>query len=193
MIQINPIQIFGNWDLGYALDLHTLSSIPIGDGMFDTTRSEIGEALYQYKYNRDNSQLHRIATTASWFVRSRYPVNSLSAIIPVPPSEYRSFQPVAALANEMGKQLNIPCFENAVVRTRSGTSLKNVDDPDERSKLLRGAFRMNTTALSNKYVLVVDDLYRSGSTLNEICNVLRMYGNVRNISVITMTKTRTKR
>ena len=47
-------QITGSWDLGYVLDKHVLSSVYLGDNayghpQFDTTRSEVGEALYKLK------------------------------------------------------------------------------------------------------------------------------------------------
>lgn len=55
MVDINPIQLHGNWDLGYALDVHTLNSILLGEDAFghprfESTRSNIGELLYQFKY-----------------------------------------------------------------------------------------------------------------------------------------------
>ncbi|WP_454743956.1 hypothetical protein [Cupriavidus necator] len=53
-MKTNLKQIFGNWDLGYALDKHTLRSTYIGDNeyghpQFNTERSEPGEALFQLK------------------------------------------------------------------------------------------------------------------------------------------------
>jgi competence protein ComFC len=52
---INPIRIIGNWDEGYALDIHTITSTPIGQDIYrhmryDTKRSEMGELLYGFKY-----------------------------------------------------------------------------------------------------------------------------------------------
>ena len=47
-------KILGKWKEGFSLDLHTLSSVFIGDDefghpRFDTRRSEIGELLYKLK------------------------------------------------------------------------------------------------------------------------------------------------
>lgn len=52
-VEIHPIPLYGVWDIGYALDVHTIKSIPIGEDAyghlhFDNTRSEIGELLYQF-------------------------------------------------------------------------------------------------------------------------------------------------
>ena len=53
-VTINPKQIKGKWTLGYALDVHTVSSIHIGINekgydVFKTKRSGVGELLYQLK------------------------------------------------------------------------------------------------------------------------------------------------
>jgi competence protein ComFC len=58
MANFQPRQLFGKWKAGYALDVHTLSSVPIGSDefghmQFETTRSEIGELLYRLKYRSD--------------------------------------------------------------------------------------------------------------------------------------------
>src|SRR6516225_4063660 len=54
MAPFRPRQIIGKWKGGFALDVHTLSSIPIGYNefghmQFETTRSEVGELLYKLK------------------------------------------------------------------------------------------------------------------------------------------------
>lgn len=54
--------------------------------------------------------------------------------------------------------------------------LKNVYDPEERKRLLKGAFEANPDAISGQRTLLVDDLYRSGATMNEITEVLLASG-----------------
>lgn len=33
-MSISPIKLIGNWDEGYALDKHIISSIPIGEDVY---------------------------------------------------------------------------------------------------------------------------------------------------------------
>ena len=76
----------------------------------------------------------------------------------------------------------------------SGQELKGVDDPDERKKLLENAIDITSdTDISGMNVLLVDDLYRSGDTLNLAAEVLHEKAYVSSVSVLTMTKTRSKR
>ena len=44
-----------------------------------------------------------------------------------------------------------------------------------------------------KKILLIDDLFRSGSTLNEIASVLYQNAGVQNVYVVTLTKTRVNR
>jgi hypothetical protein len=53
--------ITGNWDLGFTLDKHMLSSTPLGEDQyghmkFDNKRSEVGEGVYQLKCKGDITQ-----------------------------------------------------------------------------------------------------------------------------------------
>ena len=47
--------------------------------------------------------------------------------------------------------------------------------------------------MRGKKVLLFDDLYRSGSTLNEITNTLYEEGGVSDVYVLTITKTRSNK
>ena len=33
-VEIHPIPLYGVWDIGYALDVHTIKSIPIGEDAY---------------------------------------------------------------------------------------------------------------------------------------------------------------
>ncbi|MEW5722515.1 MAG: ComF family protein, partial [Thermodesulfobacteriota bacterium] len=63
--EIHPIKIIGNWEIGYALDVHTVSSQFLGyedsgKKVFDTERSKIGELLYRLKYKSDRTTIPEI-------------------------------------------------------------------------------------------------------------------------------------
>ena len=59
-VNINPRKLRGQWDDGYALDIHTRRSTPIGYDSyghlrFDTTYSPVGDLLYWLKSKADPS------------------------------------------------------------------------------------------------------------------------------------------
>jgi len=85
--EIHPIKIEGNWEIGYALDVHTKSSQflgydEFGKGLFDTERSQLGELLYRLKYRSDKSVIPEIVRLVTSFAS----FETIDVIIPVPPS-----------------------------------------------------------------------------------------------------------
>lgn len=97
MASTNPVKIRGEWKDGYALDVHTLSSEflgydEFGNARFDTKRGELGELLYQFKYNRNADALQELAEVATAFV-AKWGIE-LDAIVPVPPTRMRRPQPL---------------------------------------------------------------------------------------------------
>ena len=187
------IKLAGNWKAGWAIDLHTVSSVALGGGHFDTEYTEIGEALNKLKYRDDYSQVPFLAEKAVEFLRSRKVTPYLKVIIPVPPSNLdRGKQPVFEVAKQIGSMLRIPLDLDFIQRAPSGSQLKSVDDPAERKKILKGLFKIQGLKYKDRKVLVFDDLYRSGATLNEITERLYQDGHVQNVYVLTLTKTRVK-
>jgi len=179
------------------LDFHTLSSEYIGDDeyghpQFDTKRSEIGKLLYKLKYREDKSVLGDLVTTVSQFIKStNWPVD---LIVSVPPSRKgRQFQPVRPLALGIGRTLGIDVCVDSVVRVKDTPELKNVFDFEERMGIVKEAFEIRGQALSGRSVLLFDDLYRSGATLNAVSRLLQQEGKVKNIYVLTLTMTRSIR
>ena len=185
--------IRGNWRAGWAIDLHTLSCTKNSDGSFNTTRTELGELVYQLKYHQDNSKINSISNIVSSFLRSRRVFSYIDVIIPVPPSKQRSLQPVPTIAKEVGRLTNKKVDLDYIKKLRSTSEIKQIDNPDERAQILSGAFKVIDNRYKGKDVLLLDDLYRSGTTLKEITNVLYKYGKVKNVYVVTMTKTRKNR
>jgi len=192
MININPMRIPGRWQQGFVLDVHTLSSEflgydEFGRNVFDTKRSDIGELLYRLKYRSDKAVLESIVDTALQFIASWKP--NISIIVPVPPSKTRIFQPVTEIAKALSNRLNIPCCEDCIIKSRATPELKNVYEYNERIRLLDTAFTMNKP-LDGASVLLFDDLYRSGATLNALTEILYNKGHVTHIYALALTRTR---
>jgi len=198
-LEINPQEVYGHWIEGWALDLHTLSSMPIKDEDgnikdWDTKRPPIAEELYRLKYWRERNRITIIARTAADFLSRYISQWKLDLIIPIPPSDTaRAFQPVYEMAIAIGALTILPVDTSTLKKVKSTSELKEIEDPDKRREILKDAFTIDTNALSGKNVLIFDDLYRSGETLNAACDVLIKKGKVRSVYALTVTKTRSKR
>ena len=194
MVATNPMKISGAWREGYVLDYHTVSSEFIGDDefgnpRFETKRTEVGELLYQLKYKRNVNALEALVELTAAFVRKWSP--SVEVIVPVPPTRVRRLQPLIGLATGLGKSLGLPVLEGFVRNVKNTKELKNVFDYNERIKLLEGAYKVRDQSLRGKSVLLFDDLYRSGATLNKVTQVLYKQGQCSTVYALALTRTRT--
>ena len=192
MANFTPRTIIGEWRKGFALDLQTLSSEFIGydefgHPRFDTKRSGIGELLYQLKYKSNMDAVQEIIKAVEQFMKAWKP--TVDILVPVPPSTHRAAQPVLVLAKAIGERLRIP-LADCVTRTRDIPELKNVSDLDERLKLLEGLHTVDKSATRGKSVLLFDDLYRSGATMNAITTELYEAGKATDVFALAITRTR---
>lgn len=192
MVIIHPQTIVGKWKTGIALDFHTTSSTPIGYNdaghmQFDTVRPEIAQLLYELKYRGDKNAAKGIIETAGEMVRQSR--SKFDLLIPVPPSTVRALQPVILLAEGIGAAADLPVV-NCITTTRGTTQLKGVTDPAQRKELLDGLYAVDPKFTAGKKVLLFDDLYRSGSTMNAITDVLMTQGRASSVHALTITKTR---
>jgi predicted amidophosphoribosyltransferase len=174
------------------LDYHTLSSEflgydEFGRAVFDTKRSDIGELLYRLKYRSDKTVLDWIVATALKFIASWKP--NISVIVPAPPSKTRLFQPVMEISKTLSSQLGIPCCEDCIVKSQATPELKNIYDYNERIKLLEAAYTISKS-MKGTSILLFDDLYRSGATLNAITETLYDKGQATHVYALALTRTR---
>ncbi len=190
---MNEQKLNGNWKIGWALDLHTIKSIPLDNGKFDTTYTEIGLALNCLKYHQDYSKIDILANFVIEFMKTRMVAPYINVILPTPPSNKRVIQPVEVIAEKVAKSLNITFDKNYLVKNRKTQQLKGVEIQAERDKILEGVFEVKDLKYQNRKVLLFDDIYDSGSTLKEITKILYNVGKVSNVYVVTLTKTRSYR
>lgn len=106
----------------------------------------------------------------------------IDIIIPVPlyPGKYkkRGYNQAAVLARELGKALDIPVEERLLKRIRETAPQKNLT-PRKRRQNLNGAFsveKRRRVFLKNRSVLLTDDIYTTGSTVDEAAKTLKKAG-----------------
>lgn len=117
---------------------------------------------------------------ARLYADGKIPCDRPDVIVPVPLHKTRmrdrGFNQSALIARHFGKIQKVPVSESALLRTRSTpsqTSLKK----GQRRKNVAGAFACkNPKQIIGKHVLLIDDVYTTGSTLNECARILKEAG-----------------
>lgn len=192
-VQIKPKELHGEWKQGFALDVHTTSSTFVGHNEyghpeFATARSALGELLYRLKYKQDANVIEEIVDTLSEFLKDWKIV--VDSIVPMPASNIRRNQPVLEVAKALGKKLGVPVCDNCVSKVKQTPQLKDVYDYEERRKMLEGAFAVKLDQTADKSLLLFDDLYRSGATMNAVARELIRTGEAKEVFVLALTHTR---
>jgi len=187
---ISPFEISGSWDKGYVLDRHILKSIPKGENVyghmqFDTTRTELGELLYLFKNQNKFDCLYDIMELVKPFLEAWDDLEEVDIVLPAPPTKSRSYQPAEEIAQAVAKYLDVSYVDNVLENTGS-TQAKNIPK-SERS--MKGSIIANIKATRPHTILLVDDLFDTGSTMNECVSVLKEDPKLKKIYVLAMTKT----
>ena len=194
-MKISPRAIAGPWKAGFTLDEHTVSSDFLGyneqgHAVYDTVRSEVGELVYRLKYQGDQSTAPRLARVVAEFISSKKLL--IEVVVPLPPSKQRSVQPVRSIAASVAKRLDIAYDSRALRKVRESPELKSMTELKDRRAALAGAFIASAEALEGKSVLLLDDLYRSGASMEEAARAIRKSG-AKAVYALALTRTRTNR
>ena len=143
-------------------------------------KGALREVIHAMKYRpvfglvRPLAELLREPFAVHWGDRA------LDALVPVPLHRLRlrrrEFDQAQALANELGRQIGVPVWSDALIRhaaTQSQIGLSAV----ERHRNIRGAFQVGPRrSCRGKSLLLIDDVYTTGATALECARVLRQAG-----------------
>jgi predicted amidophosphoribosyltransferase len=191
-LEVSLRQIRGPWDEGWVLDKHSVSSEYIGDDeyghpQFNTIRTEAGEATFKLKYRKDWAQAKLLAQAIADNI---YPkLSQVGFIVPMPATFQRARQPVTEVVDKLGALVKTPVFSNLLIKAKNGKSLKDLSTKDEKIEAIGNSFSVNDEISENgKWnVLVVDDLFHTGASMETACKVLRTYSKVGKIYVAALT------
>ena len=110
------------------------------------------------------------------------------ALIPVPLHkkrlEERGYNQSALLAKALSKHCKIPCREDVVARIKHTVPQKNLNYI-ERQNNLKNAFKLYRNDVKLKRVIIIDDIYTTGSTLDALSKVL-LEGGVKEVYTLTL-------
>lgn len=115
------------------------------------------------------------------------------ALVPVPVHKHkyreRGYNQADILAKGIGRQLKLPVLSNLLIRSRKTLPQKQLNDK-ERLRNLKDAFRYNSREAerfpkSINRVLLVDDIFTTGSTMEACTNILMEQG-IKEIYFITL-------
>jgi len=165
--------------------------------LFDQSRSSVtyNEAsrklVLAFKYG---DRLHSVHTFAPWMIRAGQElIDRADFIIPVPLHHRRlrerRFNQSALLAQEIAVRTAKNYIPDALQRVRHTIQQKGLSI-EERNRNIHGAFAISGghhARFRNKNVLLIDDVFTTGATLNECARILKA-GKAAVVNVLTIAR-----
>lgn len=96
----------------------------------------------------------------------------------------RGYNQAEILARELGKRTGIAVCTDRLLRIRNTRPLK-LFDRKERMEVLQGAFAVRSSSDFPENILLIDDIYTSGSTMEHAAGILKRAG-VQNVYFLTV-------
>lgn len=146
------------------------------------------ESIYRFKYN--NKQEYATYYSKAIYDRLGRKMQfwNADALIPVPIHKdrlkKRGYNQAELIAKGLSRLTNIPIKNHILTRKNSTKALKNLD-AKERENNLKKAFIVKENVVELRTVIIVDDIYTTGSTVDAISSVLLEAG-VENVYFITL-------
>ncbi|MCR5674267.1 MAG: ComF family protein [Lachnospiraceae bacterium] len=140
----------------------------------------VARAIYRIKYrNRRES--------ARWFGREiagclGKEITDLrpEVLVPVPlhrsRMRKRGYNQAADIALGISDRLGIPVRQDLVIRQKNTIPMKQSDNAQKRRNNVKNAFQLCTDDVKYKRIIIVDDIYTSGSTIDAVAAAFRGAG-----------------
>ncbi len=136
-------------------------------------------SIYQFKYH--NRRVFAQFYAKEWWRLYREKIKEwgIDVIIPIPlhrkRRRKRGYNQAEILARELGKRCGIPVDAKSVVRVVHTKPQKELNHT-ERNKNLRRAFCVTNRWKKNQNILLIDDIYTTGNTIDSVAQILKEKG-----------------
>jgi ComF family protein len=151
---------------------------------FDRGRSlfeyaSVAQAIYRFKYGGRKEYADyfgaRMAQDLAPFIKK----TDADFLVPIPlhPARLRKrgYNQARLLAKELEKRLSIPVREDLLARCKKTVPMKQLNWL-ERQNNLKKAFLVAGNDVESKVVILVDDIYTTGATMEEAARMLKAAG-----------------
>ena len=120
-------------------------------------------------------------------------IKKYDTIVPVPISskrqKERGYNQSLLIAREIAHKTNLELMNNCLIKTKNIIEQSKLNKED-RAQNIYGVYELkNKQLVENKKILLIDDIYTTGSTVNECANILIQNGiDRKQIGVLTIAK-----
>ena len=151
-------------------------------------RGAVKTSLYRFKYSNKREYAEVYAEEMKRYLGRWIERAEVQVLIPVPIHKkrrrVRGYNQAEILAFALGCKMHLPVDRKSLVRVLNTAPQKNLD-AKARKENLRQAFICRSEAVRGKNILLVDDIYTTGATVDAAAAALKQSG-AEKIYVITV-------
>ncbi len=118
-------------------------------------------------------------------------IKTYDIILPVPISKkrykQRGYNQTELIAREIRKKTDIELVTNCLYKEKNNVPQSTLNKEDRIENVKNAYIIKNSKIIKDKRVIIFDDIYTTGSTVNE-CSKLLKQNNVKEILVMTIAK-----
>lgn len=138
-------------------------------------KGAIKKSMYRFKYSNRREYANYMGKVAFERYGEWIKQKGIDAIIPVPmyrrKQKKRGYNQAEVFAKHLANETGVKLVKNGVFRIKDTVPMKNLNDV-QRKNNLKNAFQFDENIVQYNYILLVDDIYTTGSTVNAIAEVL---------------------
>lgn len=172
----------------YCLDCESGRHVYDKGRMLWVYEDAVKESIYRFKYTGRKAYAQKYAQIIEQELGDFVEKCQADGIIPVPLHFYRQqkrgYNQAALIARALGKRYEIPVYDRLVSRVKNTKPQKRLDLL-ERQNNLKKAFKIRKNDVKLNTIILIDDIYTTGSTIDAISEVLRNAG-VAHIYFVTL-------
>lgn len=140
---------------------------------------EIKESIYRFKYHNQRTYAGFYGKAMALRYGEMIQRLGIQILIPVPISRQkkvrRGYNQAELMALALGRELQIPVDSHMLIRSRDTIPQKELNNRERRNNL-KNAFKITQNSIEYKKILLVDDIYTTGSTIDACAEVLKRAG-----------------
>ena len=138
-------------------------------------QGNIRQSMYRFKYANRREYAAYYAREAAALYQDWVFKNQIEVIVPVPMYRWkkrrRGYNQAETFARALGRELGLPVDAGLVRRVRNTVPQKELNG-GQRAANLKNAFQLAADIVKYKKILLVDDIYTTGTTIDTVSEVL---------------------
>jgi len=139
----------------------------------------IRKAIHQLKYHNLKAISPCLAELLAGYLQSNPLPGEI--IVPVPLHSQRlkerGYNQSSLLARELGKFINLPVIEDCLIRVKQALPQVRTSNIEQRRKNIANAFACRDDRVTDKRIILIDDVCTSGATLESCAAALKSKGS----------------